>query len=149
MREGPQPGNRPRLHVLAVGVNTYRDGRLQLNFADADAKALGEALRGRRRAVRDRRCHDVLDEDVTPPNLDKVFTELARKVRRQDVFVFFLAGHGKTMDGRYYFIPQDFRYDGKDSIVTLGIGQDQCRSGSRASRRARACCSSTPARAAR
>ncbi len=39
--------------------------------------------------------------------------------------MFFLAGHGKTIDGRYYFLPQDFRYDGEESIITRGVGQDR------------------------
>jgi hypothetical protein len=41
------------------------------------------------------------------------------------VFVLFMAGHGKTMDGRFYFIPQDFHYTGDDSIAAKGIGEDQ------------------------
>jgi hypothetical protein len=41
------------------------------------------------------------------------------------VFVFFIAGHGKTVDGRYYFIPQDFKFTSKDAIVKSGIGQGQ------------------------
>ncbi len=39
--------------------------------------------------------------------------------------MFFIAGHGKTVDGRYYFLPQDFRYEGEHSIVERGISQDQ------------------------
>jgi hypothetical protein len=39
----------------------------------------------------------------------------------RDTFVFFLAGHGKTIDGRYYFVPQDFRYEGEESIVKKGV----------------------------
>lgn len=41
----------------------------------------------------------------------------------RDAFVFFLAGHGKTIDGRYYYVPQDFRYEGEQSIVDKGIDQ--------------------------
>jgi uncharacterized caspase-like protein len=52
-------------------------------------------------------------------------SRLGQKVRPEDVFVLFMAGHGKTMDGRFYFIPQDFRYSGDDSIAAKGIGQDQ------------------------
>jgi len=33
-------------------------------------------------------------------------------------------GHGKTMDARYYFFPQDFRYEGEQSIARRGIGQE-------------------------
>jgi hypothetical protein len=40
------------------------------------------------------------------------------------VFVLFMAGHGKTVDGRSYFIPQEFHYKGEESVTTAGIGQD-------------------------
>jgi uncharacterized caspase-like protein len=46
--------------------------------------------------------------------------------------VFFLAGHGKTVDGRYYFVPQDFRLEGERTnanlnraILVQGIAQEQ------------------------
>jgi WD40 repeat protein/uncharacterized caspase-like protein len=117
---------RPRLHVLAVGVNEYWDSRLRLNFATADAKALADALRRAGEGLYDGvEISTVLDADVTLENLDTSFSRLAAKVRPDDVFVFFLAGHGKTVDGRYYFLPQDFRYTGEESIAKRGIGQER------------------------
>ena len=67
----------------------------------------------------------MLDADATASKLDQTFDDLSRRVRPQDVFVFFMSGHGKTVDGRFYFIPQDFRYSNEDSIVKSGINQDQ------------------------
>ena len=55
----------------------------------------------------------------------QVFTDLAAKVRPRDVFVFFAAGHGKTLDGRYYFIPHDLRYHTDQSLMRDAIGQDK------------------------
>jgi WD40 repeat protein len=116
----------PRLYVLAVGVNDYWDSRLRLAFAAADAKALGDALRKAGQSLYERvEVTMLLDGEATAPNLDRTFTELGRNVRPQDVFVFYLAGHGKTVDGRFYFIPQDFHYTGEDSIVAKGVGQTQ------------------------
>ena len=46
-------------------------------------------------------------------------------MRPRDVFVFFAAGHGKTVDGRYYFIPHDLRYHTDQSLVRDAIGQDK------------------------
>jgi uncharacterized caspase-like protein len=67
----------------------------------------------------------VLDSEVTLSNLDKVFADLSQKVQPRDVFVFFLAGHGKTKNGRYYFLPRDFRYEDESSIEKAGMGQDK------------------------
>src|SRR3712207_3531842 len=63
--------------------------------------------------------------EVTAANLDRVFGEVSHCVRPDDVFVLFLAGHGKTLDGRYYFLPQDFHYRGESSIAQSGVGQDR------------------------
>ena len=37
----------------------------------------------------------------------------------------FAAGHGKTLDGRYYFLPHDLRYHTDQSLVRDAIGQDR------------------------
>lgn len=124
--DGSNPATPPKLHVLAVGVNDYYDSRLKLSFAVPDVKALSQAMKtaggGLYSSVE---ITNVLDAEVTLENLDKVFTDVGKKIHPRDVFVFFLAGHGKTVDGKYYFLPRDFRYDGEDSIVKKGIDQDK------------------------
>jgi uncharacterized caspase-like protein len=39
--------------------------------------------------------------------------------------VFFAAGHGKTLDGRYYFVPYDLRYQNERLLARDAIGQDR------------------------
>ncbi len=115
----------PDLHVLAVGVNEYRDTRLRLNYAVPDARAIAEAFRQAGPGLYNEiHVHTLFDEEVTVDGLERMFGTLAGDVSARDVFVFFIAGHGKTVDGRYYFIPQDFRFQNEDSIVTDGIGQN-------------------------
>lgn len=124
--DGDTGATPPKLYVLTVGVNDYWDGRLKLTYAVPDAEALAKAFR---QAGGDLygsiEARTVKDAEVTVSNLDQVFAELAKKVHARDAFVFFLAGHGKTVDGRYYYIPQDFRYEGEDSIAKKGIDQDR------------------------
>jgi uncharacterized caspase-like protein len=124
-----QPTASPKLYVLAVGVNDYWDSRLRLTYAVPDAKVMSDALRRAGGSLyQGVDVTEVLDADVTIEKLDKAFTEIARKVQPRDVFVFFLAGHGKTVDGKYYFLPRDFRYEGEDSIVRKGVDQDRFQS---------------------
>ncbi|WP_241427678.1 WG repeat-containing protein [Fertoeibacter niger] len=116
----------PTLHVLSVGVNDYADGRLKLNYAAADAKALAAALQKAGEGLFSGvNVVTLLDAEVTEANLDAAFTAMGEQVKPQDVFLFFLAGHGKTVEGKYYFIPQDFRFVGDNPIVTGGINQDR------------------------
>jgi WD40 repeat protein/uncharacterized caspase-like protein len=122
-----------RMFVLAVGLNEYAEEKLKLTYAVPDAKALAQALSEAGKGVYESvEVTLVQDADVKRGKLDAVFGELAGKVRPSDVFVLFLSGHGKTVDGRYYFIPQDFRIDGTvtqaaldAAVVKQGIAQQE------------------------
>jgi len=125
---GKRPTAPPKLHVLALGINEYEVGKLKLKLATADATAISSALSqagGDKSLFEEVLITRVLDGDVTAANLDKVFADLTTRIRPRDVFVFFAAGHGVTRDARYYFIPQDFRYDTDASIKERAIGQDK------------------------
>jgi uncharacterized caspase-like protein len=123
---GTEPSVPPRLYVLTVGINDYLDAALKLTYAVPDAKALAAALA---EAGKDHyetvSVITVLDRDATAGKLDQIFAGLAGKVRPRDVFAFFAAGHGKTLDGRYHFIPYDLRYQTEQSLVRDAIGQDK------------------------
>jgi WD40 repeat protein len=116
----------PRLFVFAIGINDYYDSRLRLNYAVADAKSLSSAL-----AVAGRNLFPVirvataLDEEATRDHIQSIFAKLVGEMKPSDVFLFFIVGHGATIDGRYYFLPYDFRYDNENSIRDKAIDQDQ------------------------
>ena len=123
---GTEPSAPPRLHVLAIGINDYWDSKLKLTYAVPDAKSLVDGLRqAGKEHYEDVIVTEVLDADATAQHLDQVFAELSQKIRPRDVFVFYAAGHGITQDGRYYFIPQDFKYQTDKSYSERGIGQDR------------------------
>jgi WD40 repeat protein/uncharacterized caspase-like protein len=132
---GPSPALavKPRLFVLVAGVNDYADRRIKLSYAVSDAR---EVARGFKEAsgnlYQSVEIKLMLDAEVTPTKLDSAFAEMAGKAKATDVFVLYIAGHGKTVDGRYYFIPQDFVIDGElsdkvinASVKATGIAQEQ------------------------
>ena len=123
----------PRLFVLAAGSDQYADARFRLAFSVADASAMGKALtdagKGLYRSVEVKLMRDT---DVTRDKLDAAFAELAGKILPGDVFVLYLAGHGKTVNGRYYYIPQNFKIDGAltnpvidAAVIAQGVSQEQ------------------------
>lgn len=116
----------PRLYVLAAGINDYYDSRLQLTYATSDARAIAAAFETAGEGLYESvEITTVLDAEVTAEKLDTVFADLGSRVRPRDVFILFMAGHGKTQDGRYYFLPQDFRYVDETSVASGGIDQDR------------------------
>lgn len=108
----PTPGNadgRPDLWVLAVGVSTYRDGKLNLKFADADAKAVAGALeeQQRRRVYGDIHSLVLTNEQATRESILKGIRTFIEKAEPDDVAAIFMAGHGvrDLITGTYYFLP--------------------------------------------
>jgi len=113
-----------KLFVLAVGVNDYFDSRLALNYAVPDAKAIVDGFQTAKGDVYGAvETKLVTDAEVTPEKLEAVLSEIGAKAKPQDTFVLFVAGHGKTVDGRYYYLPRDFRYRDETSFASAGIGQ--------------------------
>jgi WD40 repeat protein len=116
----------PRLFVFAVGINDYYDSRLRLNYAVPDARSLSSAL-----AAAGTNLFPVikvataLDEQATRDHIQSIFAELVGEMKPSDVFMFFIVGHGATIDGRYYFLPYDFRYEDENSVRDKAINQDQ------------------------
>ena len=116
---------KPRLFVVAAGINKYRDRSLWLNYAVKDVKALSQALRDNAGALfEDVWGTELLDEQVSREGLEQAFTTVSAQVRPEDVFILFLAGHGVALDGRYYFLPADFRYHNEDSLTQAAVSQD-------------------------
>jgi uncharacterized caspase-like protein len=115
---GAVPSAPPRLHLLAIGINDYWDGKLRLTYAVPDAKSLANAFKTAGRELYEEVVvTELLDAEATAVHINQVFDDLSRKIRARDVFVFYAAGHGVTQDGRYYFIPQDFKYQTEHSFA--------------------------------
>ena len=130
---------KPKLHVLAIGINAYIDkgwtppgGTVPLKFpplslAVKDATALGTALKqagaGQYGEVK---VTQVLDREATLAGLETIIDRMATEIHPRDTFVLFVAAHGTSLNGRFYMIPQD--YDGGANPVALqarAVGQDR------------------------
>ncbi|MBY2985685.1 caspase family protein [Rhizobium leguminosarum] len=121
-----EPPQRAKLYVMAIGINDYYDSRLALNYAVPDAKSIAVALqKASGELYADVIITLVLDQDVTFEGIDSAFREIGKGIGPQDTFVLFVAGHGKTVDGRYYYIPRNFRYRDKSSFTADAVGQDR------------------------
>jgi uncharacterized caspase-like protein len=121
-------GPKPRLYVLAVGVSNYVSDALKLNFAADDAIAIAEVFQTPTVVSEIYESSDVrtlVNEEVTSLRLQSAFSELSKIVRPTDVFVLYVAGHGFTEDGRYYFVPQDAPNDEFSVLLRNSISQDQ------------------------
>ena len=132
---GSTDGTKPRLHILAVGINAYvdqgarRGGDLlrfgPLALAVKDATTLAADLQ--RAAAADYASVNVtvaVDAQATRANLERIVDRLSGEIQPRDTFVLFIAAHGASEQGRFYVIPQDYQ-SGSGSLARDAIGQDR------------------------
>ena len=97
------------LHVLAVGINDYRDKRLKLDCAAPDARALHQSFLSHSRPLfRSVEARLLLDGQATRANILAELRRLSTAVKPGDVAVVFYAGHGDCKrEGEFFLIPVD------------------------------------------
>ena len=117
--------SKPNLYVLTVAVNKYRDKDLWLNYCVSDAASIEESFKKQKNGLYENICvYSLKDAEVTKEGLEQKFKELSSIVTADDVFVFFVSGHGTAYDdGDYYFIPVNFRYTNKTDIPLNAISK--------------------------
>jgi WD40 repeat protein len=121
----PRLATQPTLSMLVVGINRYRDKALWLRYAVPDGQELAASMRqAAAPLVREVTVTTLFDEQVTRAEMEAAFGRVVAQTRSQDIFLLYLAGHGVTLDGRYYFIPQEFHYTNEDAVRQSAITQD-------------------------
>ncbi|MDP3208857.1 MAG: caspase family protein, partial [Rhodoglobus sp.] len=118
---------KPSLHVLLIAVDKYRDIDLRLKYSINDAEAMIKTIKSKSSALFEKvEAHTLYDAAVTKEGMSRAFEQIGKKTKREDVFLFFLAGHGITFqkDGSYYYLPVDFRYTGEEAIPKHGVSMD-------------------------
>jgi WD40 repeat protein len=115
----------PRMHVLAIGVDEYRMADLKLKYAVNDTLRLAKALEIVGSTLFAKVETTILtNEQVAEGNIGAAFDRIGATAKTGDVFVLFLAGHGKSVEGRYYYYPQTLDFKAGHTYAN-GIGQDK------------------------
>jgi len=106
----------PDLWILAVGVNNYNNAKTEklpdlgnLNFCASDAKELVRAFTAQE-GKRYKKVHSqlLIDGEIEPTaeNVRKNLSYLSQAGQR-DVVLLFLAGHGISEGGQFFFLTKD------------------------------------------
>jgi TolB-like protein len=110
-----QSGTGPILWVMSVGVSRYASPELNLEFADADATSMMDALReaAKRGPYREVRSLVLTNEDVTRQSIMEGLSRFLAQAGPDDVAMLFIAGHGvrDVASGSYYFLPHPANAD--------------------------------------
>ena len=102
------PASHGQMYVLTVGVSKLANSAWDLANPANDATALADVLRqDKAHLFAGVSAKTLTDADATKANIIDALKEIAGKATPDDVVVIFLAGHGRTVDGHYYFAPSD------------------------------------------
>jgi len=117
---------KPNLYVLTLAINKYRDYSLWLNYCVPDANAIAESFKSQESGLYENvYVSSLQDGEVTKEGISEEFKRLSNLVTADDVFVFYISGHGTTYDdGDYYYLPVDFRYTSRDEIPIQGVSKN-------------------------
>jgi uncharacterized caspase-like protein len=86
---------KPTLHVLAIGLDQYRDRRFALRYAVADAKAFADATSAaaaRSGRYGDVRVNVITNAEGTTATILRALERIAQEADAEDTFAFFYAG---------------------------------------------------------
>ena len=118
---------KPNLYIFTVAINKYRDRRLQLKYAVPDAEFILKGFSSQKKSLyQNIFTYHLFDDNVTKDGLKSSFEKLGNEVQADDVFVFYIAGHGITYDedGDYYYLPSNFRFINSEAIQQQGISKN-------------------------
>ncbi len=94
--------------IFCVGINKYKNPKLNLNFASADAQSIASLLQKSQGVLFDKiELIELYDKDATKENILNALDRVKQLAKPSDVFYFYYAGHGSMNDNTFYFIPTD------------------------------------------
>lgn len=113
---------KPTLHIVSVGINSYKNSDLDLNFAINDSKGVVDQLKKNAEtlfeSVQVTTLHDAM---ATRANILASFESLTN-CSKEDVAVIFLSGHGEMVESSWYFVPYELVHPERESdILQIGV----------------------------
>ncbi|HKZ37424.1 MAG TPA: caspase family protein, partial [Chryseolinea sp.] len=118
-------------YLFVVGINEYKNTKLNLNFAREDAQSFSKLIKDdSRQLFKNVELHTLYDKEATREKILKKLDELSFKVNQEDVLIFYYAGHGSMNDNKFYFIPTESSrlYDASSlhkEAIEAGVLQDK------------------------
>jgi hypothetical protein len=113
------------LHLIVVGINTYKNPKYNLNYALADATSFAEAIsNGSKDLFTKTNTVFIKDADATKEGMVAAFNKIKVVAKPQDLFVFYYAGHGVINNKQQFFlVPYDVTqlYGNDEALAQKGF----------------------------
>lgn len=112
----------PRLHLFAVGVDTYKSG-LNLKFAKKDATSVASLFQSKLYEPGERVV--LTNQDATLSRILEEVGKISDASEPQDALIVYLAGHGTVLGETYYFLPHDTDINNDQSLATSALSSER------------------------
>ncbi len=102
--------NPPSMYVLSVGVSRYAKADQNLRYAKSDAEKIAALFKaqGNSDIYKNVKIKTLYDDQATRANIKEGVNYFLAEARKDDVAVFYFAGHGTTdARGEYYLMGHD------------------------------------------
>jgi len=119
---------KPVLYALVIGINEYKNPKLTLKYAKADAELFADVLQKTAATLFDKVNITRLTSGETSSK-ENILKELDkyRNINPKDVFVFYVASHGTVDDGDYYLITSNVGALSTEKLKADAITQKELR----------------------
>ena len=122
---------KPTLYMLTVGINNYINPKYNLNYANSDANSFEESIKNGAYSIFENvESYSIRNEEATKENIINRLNETKSKMKEQDMFIFYYAGHGvmsQSENGKesYFLVMHDIPrlYDNHSQLESKGISQ--------------------------
>lgn len=122
LRERVVPAGGTR-HGLVVGIGAYRDARLNLRYARADAEAIhGLMIDPECGMFPPENVQLLVDDQATRENVRRALAALRRKASEQDTVWVYYAGHAAPEEASVYWVTHDTEVD---DLYTTGLADGE------------------------
>ena len=92
-------------YILSIGINNYENESMNLAYARGDAEAFADSVSsGGRNMFKSVHTFKLLDRDASKAGILNTIDKISKTIKKEDVFIFFYAGHGSVVEGGFYFI---------------------------------------------
>jgi WD40 repeat protein len=115
---------RPSLYALVIGINEYKNPKLQLKYAVADATLFADTLKKSASSLFEKVEVRTLSsrEETTRENIVKEL-KARQSLNPDDLFVLYVASHGTVDDGEYFLITSNVGSTRTERLKTDALGQ--------------------------
>ena len=116
---------KPSLHAVVVGINEFKNPKLQLRFAVADAELFAATLKEGAATLFDQVIvHQLLTPaETTRENITRTLKAM-QTLNPEDLFVFYVASHGTVDDGEYFLITSEVGSTSTAKLKTDALSQN-------------------------